>query len=135
MLIFAILALVIAVLAVILALQNTLSVTVSFLAWQFEGSLALVLLLALIAGMLISFLAYLPSLIRGNLGRRSLRKRVSELETALSEQKKLMDDAQLSLDEQKQRLQEAQLRLQVLSTPAEPTEGSVPPSDESAASS
>lgn len=84
MIIFTLLALFIALLAVILALQNTLTVTVAFLFWEFNGSLALVLLLALVLGVLVSFLAYLPSLIRGNLLRRSLRKRVSELETSLT---------------------------------------------------
>ncbi len=45
-----ILALIIAVIAVIFALQNTAAVSVSFFVWQFNQSLALVLLLAAFVG-------------------------------------------------------------------------------------
>lgn len=50
-----ILALIIAVIAVIFALQNTAAVSVSFFVWQFNQSLALVLLLAAFVGVIIGF--------------------------------------------------------------------------------
>ncbi len=46
----------IAVLAVIFALQNAIPITVSFLIWQVESSLALILIMAFIAGLITSFL-------------------------------------------------------------------------------
>lgn len=46
----------IAVLAVIFALQNAVPITVSFLFWQVNSSLALVLIIAFIAGLITSFL-------------------------------------------------------------------------------
>ncbi len=46
----------IAVLAVIFALQNAVPVTVSFLVWRVESSLALILIITFIAGLVTSFL-------------------------------------------------------------------------------
>lgn len=114
--IFVFLALFIAVIAVIFALQNTLPVTISFLFWQFHGSLALVLLVALAVGAVISFLASLPTLLRGQWSMRKLRKQAAELES--------------NLNDHKQRLEEAQNRLQAQSTPIQPTETSAKPPDQ-----
>jgi uncharacterized integral membrane protein len=44
--------------------QNTNPVIVHFLAWQFEGSLALLLLLTFIFGIIISLLVAIPLLFR-----------------------------------------------------------------------
>jgi len=46
----------IAILAVIFALQNAIPITVSFLIWKVESSLALILIIAFIAGLITSFL-------------------------------------------------------------------------------
>lgn len=46
----------IAVLAVIFALQNAVPITVSFLMWKVESSLALILIIAFIAGLVVSIL-------------------------------------------------------------------------------
>jgi lipopolysaccharide assembly protein A len=46
----------IAVLAVIFALQNAIPITVSFIVWRVESSLALILIIAFIAGLITSFL-------------------------------------------------------------------------------
>ena len=54
--IFLFIAALIAVLAVIFALQNAIPITVSFLFWKAESSLALILILAFIAGLITSFL-------------------------------------------------------------------------------
>ncbi len=116
MLIFVILALLLALLAVVFALQNTGAVTITFLFWNFTGSLALVLIIALAAGLLISFLAYLPSLIRGQLSTRKMRKHASELESDLAAHK--------------QRLQEAELELQGGPPPVQPPEANAAPSDQ-----
>jgi putative membrane protein len=116
--IYVFLALIIAVIAVIFALQNTLTVTISILFWQFHGSLALVLLLALVVGAAISFLASMPTLVRGQWSMRKLRKQALELES--------------NLNDHKQRLEEAQLKLHAQSTPVQPSETSVKPPDQTA---
>jgi uncharacterized integral membrane protein len=59
-----VIALFIAVLAVIFALQNTVPVVVNFLPWEFQGSLALVLLLTLALGVIVGLLVSVPSIIR-----------------------------------------------------------------------
>ncbi|MGB5872674.1 MAG: LapA family protein, partial [Bacteroidota bacterium] len=59
--IFLLVSLLIAALAVVFALQNTEMITVNFLFWSFQGSLALVLLTALATGAVASSFASLPS--------------------------------------------------------------------------
>jgi len=83
--IFIILALAIAIIAVIFALQNLSVVTVSFLFWSINGSLALVLLVTLAAGVVISFLASLPGLINGKWTVSGQRKKLSTLEAERSQ--------------------------------------------------
>ena len=53
----------VAIVAVLFALQNNVPVTISFFAWSFGGSLALVLLMALGLGVLIAGLVTSPALI------------------------------------------------------------------------
>jgi uncharacterized integral membrane protein len=55
---------IIAILAVVFALQNAIPITVSFLVWKFESSLALVLLIAIALGILMSLLVSVPSMIK-----------------------------------------------------------------------
>ncbi len=81
-----ILGIVFAIGAVAFALQNNAFVTVSIALWQFEGSLALVLLLALGLGVLIAGLVSSPTVIRGQWTASRLRRQVVELETELSQQ-------------------------------------------------
>jgi hypothetical protein len=59
-------------------------VTVSFLAWTFEGSLALMLFIALVAGALVSFLASVPTIVGTRWSKGQARKRIAELEASLS---------------------------------------------------
>ncbi len=80
MLVFIVIALLIAILAVIFALQNTVMVSITFLAWNIHGSLALVLLVTLAAGVVISLLASLPSLVRSRLTSRRQKKKLTALE-------------------------------------------------------
>ncbi len=69
-----VLSIIVAVLAVVFAAENARPVEVSFLKWSFTGSLALVMILTFIAGMLAAFLASLPGLIRTRLELSKLRK-------------------------------------------------------------
>ena len=78
--IFIIIALVIAIIAVIFALQNMTVVTVSFFFWKAHSSLALVLLITLAVGVAISLIASLPGMIRSKLNESSQKKRLIALE-------------------------------------------------------
>ncbi len=62
------------------ALQNNVPVTVTFAFWSFDGSLALVLLLAMGVGVLIAGLLSSPSMIKGRWTRSRLGHQVSRLE-------------------------------------------------------
>jgi putative membrane protein len=74
--------------AVSFALQNNVPVAVTLAAWQFEGSLALVLIMALGLGMLIMGLLSSPAVIRGQWTSARLRHQLVKLEKDVAEQKK-----------------------------------------------
>ena len=92
--IFLFVALAVALVAVMFALQNIVPVSVSFLAWTFEGSLALVLFVALSVGALVSFLASVPALVRGRWKVASLKKRIAALEVDLEDERRKLDAAE-----------------------------------------
>ncbi len=85
MLIFILIALIIAIIAVIFALQNAITITVSFFIWQFDGSLALILLLTLALGFLISFFSTLPALIRRSWTIAGQKRKLAAIEKQLQE--------------------------------------------------
>ena len=76
--IFLFIAALIAVLAVIFALQNAVPITVSFLFWRAESSLALILILAFIAGLITSFLFNILSHFKKNKVASPLEKSAEE---------------------------------------------------------
>mgnify|MGYP000848162038 FL=1 len=78
---FVILATLIGIGSVLFALQNNVAVTVSLLAWQFESSLAMVLLLAFAVGGLAVALVSTPSTLKRQWANRRQGKRIHELET------------------------------------------------------
>jgi putative membrane protein len=92
--IFVIIALLISIIAVVFALQNLAAVTVSFFIWSIHGSLALVLLVSMAAGVLISLLASLPGLIRARWTVSAQRKKLATLETESSGYKKRAETAE-----------------------------------------
>ncbi|MDD5068574.1 MAG: LapA family protein [Candidatus Pacebacteria bacterium] len=75
--------------AVIFALQNVAVVTVSFFSWKLEGSLAVILLLALSAGIVTALLIVLPGSIDNYFKQRGLKKENQKLAEALRKQKEL----------------------------------------------
>jgi len=85
--VYLIVALVIALVAVIFALQNTMIITISFLAWDVPGSLSLVLLITLAIGVVIGLLVLSPSAIKNSMAVSSHRKRIGSLEKELDEHK------------------------------------------------
>lgn len=74
MLFFLILGLLLGAVAVVFALQNIMMITVTFLVWQMEGSLALILLLAMLAGVLVSVFVSIPGVIKSHMHHMALRK-------------------------------------------------------------
>lgn len=83
MIFFLIVGILLGIVSVIFVLQNTAVVTVAFLSWQMQGSLALVLFVAIVMGVLISLLILLPSFIRDALMLRTVRRQKKDLEAQL----------------------------------------------------
>lgn len=100
-----IVALIVAILAVIFAVQNAASITVSFLVWQFGASLALVLLLAVVVGVVLVVLVTAPGNIRTSWNLSRLKKRVSELETEVQAERTRAATLEASLQEVKSKLE------------------------------
>ena len=73
-------AIVLAILTALFAIQNATVITVSYLVWRFEASLALVLILTLGVGILIGYLATLPSSWKKSSQLRRTQRRQAELE-------------------------------------------------------
>lgn len=71
--------------AVIFALQNNGLVVVTLALWSFEGSLAIVLLLTLGLGVLITGLLTTPAVIRAQWTNKRLHRRIAELERDAAE--------------------------------------------------
>ncbi|HWP57495.1 MAG TPA: LapA family protein [Candidatus Acidoferrales bacterium] len=67
MVLFLVLALAVSMVAGFFALQNAVPITVTLLLWTFEGSLALVLLVAFAGGALVGVLLVAPALIKARL--------------------------------------------------------------------
>jgi uncharacterized integral membrane protein len=75
-------AIAIAIAGVMFALQNHVPVAVTFLAWRFDSSLAMVLLLALAVGVIVAVLVSLPATLalRWNLRRQTRQVALLEKE-------------------------------------------------------
>ena len=82
---FLIVALGLAILTVIFALQNPIPVAVAFFSWEFEGSLALVLLLTFALGVLVSLLVSIPAIVKRRSAISNQTKKIEELENRLAE--------------------------------------------------
>ncbi len=89
MIIFFIVGLSLGVVSVIFALQNTVVVTISFFSWHFTGSLALILLITITSGILITTLLLLPEFINNYLKYKNLKKENKDLAEELRKQKEL----------------------------------------------
>jgi uncharacterized integral membrane protein len=74
MIISLIIGLLLGAVTVVFALQNTASVSVVFLSWTFNGSLALILILAMGVGVVLTILLSLPGMINKNFKISSLKK-------------------------------------------------------------
>ena len=80
-----IISLIIATLAVIFAVQNADIIIISFLAWQFQGSMVLVLLLTFVFGFVAGLLIILPKLIKRNFTISNQKKKLEKSQEKLEE--------------------------------------------------
>ena len=96
--VFLVFALIIALIAVAFAVQNTALVTVSFLFWNFNHSLAVVILLAIFAGVLISLFVSLPGMLKRSLETTNQRKKIKELDSELGSTKIKLEALQQELE-------------------------------------
>ncbi len=76
--------------AVFVIVQNTVTVTVAFLSWQFESSLAAILFLALLSGAAIALLFLLPSLMRDSIYFSKIQRQKQSLEDELGKTKDVL---------------------------------------------
>ncbi len=95
-----VLALSIALLAVVFALQNAYLITIQFLFWQSQGSLALVLLLTAGLGAIAGLLVSVPTIVNRNRKIHAQRKRIEELQSSLSREVELLKSPQPQTPEQ-----------------------------------
>ena len=89
MAIFFILGLILGGVAVVFALQNIDVITVIFFGWHLTGSLSIILILTLMAGILVTLLILLPKSIGDYFKYKSLKKSIVKLEEELRKQKEL----------------------------------------------
>lgn len=95
--------LIVAIIAVIFAVQNADTTNIQFLFWEKEVPIAAALLAAVLLGVMMSVLASSPSSIRRKLTIRNQRKQITELETSLANQNlKLAEANQKATDLEKQ---------------------------------
>jgi uncharacterized integral membrane protein len=71
-----------AIIGVAFAMQNNVPVTVNFLIWRFDSSLAMVLLLALAIGAIVVALLTTPATLRWQWRLARQKRRIEELEQA-----------------------------------------------------
>jgi len=76
-----IIAIALAAITALFAIQNASVVAISFLGWEWEASLALILILTLGVGIVVGYLAGLPAAMRKGSELRQSRKRIRELES------------------------------------------------------
>lgn len=98
--------LIVAVIAVLFAVQNAAPIPVQFLFWKYESPLALSLLLSVLLGVLISMLFSIPSMTRSRLTIRSQRKKITELESGLNDARTKLADAQIKTAEMEKALED-----------------------------
>lgn len=95
------LAIIAAILATIVgvafAMQNTLAVTVSFMLWSFDSSLAMVLLLALALGATIVALLTTPMTLKWQWTMTRQKQRIDELERLCATQQSRIADLENNL--------------------------------------
>jgi uncharacterized integral membrane protein len=95
--IFTLLALLIAIAAVVFASQNALPVTIYLLGWNYQASMALVVLLTFSLGVLMGFLLSLPRMVYRMTKIANLKRTVAEQDSKIAElEQKLLEAAKIN---------------------------------------
>ncbi|MDA8611405.1 LapA family protein [Candidatus Pacebacteria bacterium] len=81
--------------ALVFAFQNNETVEVIFFSWGFSGSLALVLIAALLVGFLIGFILFVPGSISSRFRMKTQKKAIDQLQKKLEEETIKYDSAGL----------------------------------------
>lgn len=97
MIILFIIGLILGAFAIIFAAQNVTAITVVFLAWRFEGSLALILAMAVASGVLICALLSWPDVIRKRFQIAKLREEKQGLKDELAYKEKEVEEERSKL--------------------------------------
>ncbi len=87
----------IGVIGIIFAAQNPAVVHVEFLAWNINGSLAIIIFLALLAGMLIGVLIFIPAAIHDSKLFSYLKRHNKKLTAELEAHKEALETTQMKL--------------------------------------
>lgn len=106
MILLVIVGLIMAIIAVLFALQNAAVVTINFGVWQLEQSLAIVLLATLGLGIIISLLLSLPTILKQRWQNSQQKSKVAELQTQLKAKNQATLQQQQSNIAQKEATQE-----------------------------
>jgi len=88
MIFFLIVGVLVGVVSVLFILQNVSPVTVTFFAYHLNGSLALILFLALFAGIIITMLILLPGTVTNELRISRLKRLNQDLEDELADMRR-----------------------------------------------
>lgn len=104
MITFILLGLLLGAVVIIFALQNSVVITVSFLAWQFEGPLTFVLLAAVASGLLISSLLSVPDYFRQALRISKLKDKTAKLQETVVEREIEVENQKVRTEEEKSKL-------------------------------
>jgi putative membrane protein len=87
--VYIILALLVALLVTVFAVQNNAVIAVTLFAWRIEGSLAIILMGTLFLGILVGLFLLTPTAIRGRLTASDLRKRLQKTEQQMEQDRKV----------------------------------------------
>lgn len=79
--------------AILFILENNTVVALTFMQWQFETTIALVVILSILVGIILSLLMVLPSAIGSSFRMRRLRKHNERLAHEAETQRQVADQA------------------------------------------
>lgn len=113
--------LILAVLAVVFALQNTAMVTLSFFIWTFESPLALLLLIALTIGAIITTIVSLPGWIKTRHSTTVHKREVAGMEESLAKYRTDLIDTQNKNKDLRQKIMEVEEAKETLAKAQEKT--------------
>lgn len=123
-----IIALVLIAAAVVFAVQNVAAVAVTLFFWKVPSSLALVLLIALVAGVLIGLLLVLPGSIKNRMAVSNQKKKLAALEDERDTYKAKSEASEKEVTKLEEQLSSFSAALEEKQTGEKPSDQGVPKS-------